>query len=381
MKYLGFILVLLLGMVSCDTRDDYFLEHGDAPIIEMKTSNDTLGVEYWEGKRYRVIEVGFGKPDTLTFSINDPYGKECTYDLKFESLPAENNVNGVYAEELLYYFGKEITTEENKAKDIEGTERYLYVYSERKLDDPFLNIVSSKGKIIFSLKKSDYSTTLAHDYLDKITNYTHGWESQYTQYKESYNLVHEKPFSKDVSARFALTAKNKINVETTEYVIVKIKPNRQPKPTLIISCVDKETNEYKITVDGSDPDGHEIVKWSYIFDYTPYKIGSKDMTFEVMTSELTGYIDKVFDGYLYYDTFESASTSHTNVNECFYWFTFGMNKKMMEQKKIEADFILPTTRNEVSHIFQSKGEHTISVRCQDEFGLWSDYITEKIYIE
>ena len=58
-----------------------------------------------------------------------------------------------------------------------------------------------------------------------------------------------------------------------------------------------------------------------------------------------------------------------------------MGKETMKWEKIEADFITPTTRNEIYHTFQSKGEHTISVRCQDEYGLWSDYITQKIILD
>ena len=95
---------ILVSLNACDTRDDYFLEHGETPIIEMKTANDTMSSEFWEGKKYRIIEVGFGRPDTLTFSINDPYGKECTYDFRLTSIPAENEANGVYAEELLYFY-------------------------------------------------------------------------------------------------------------------------------------------------------------------------------------------------------------------------------------------------------------------------------------
>lgn len=389
------LVLLLSSLNSCDTRDDYFLEHGEAPIVEMTTANDTMNSEFWNGKKYRIIEVGFGKSDTLFLSINDPYGKECTYDLKLESLPEDNELNGVYAEELMYYLGEDVCTEDNKATTFsEGrTKKYASLDYYRTIGcqfvDPFLKCVKTSNKIVFYLEKrteTDYvlpQKKLPHDYLKQILNYARPHSSLDMQYYDaSDKLVHEIPFSKEISARYVLTVKNKIGKETNEYVVVKIKPNKQPKPTLSAICINKETNEYKITAGGTDPNGHKIVKWSYVFDYIPFNIGSKILQQYEIDLGYLGSDNYVFDGYLYYDSFESVAITYTNYEElCFYYSTFGMGKKIMKEWKIEADFITPTTKNEVYHVFQTKGEHTVSVRCQDEFGLWSDYITEKIYVE
>lgn len=378
----------LVSMSSCDTRDDYFLEKGDAPIIDMTTTNDTMSSEFWEGKKYRVIEVGFGKPDTLSFSINDPYGKECTYDFQFQSLPADNQANGVFAEELLYFFGDEICTFTNKATSIDvnltNREVTLDQYSDRTIKEPALSLSKSKGKFVFSLNQEKKAQDLVHDYLKTIVNYafnTNAMEDVVKyQYVSQTSLLHEIPFSKEVSARFALTATNKIGVSSTEYVLVKIKPNTQPIPTIQYSCIDKETNEYKFIAGGQDPDGHRIVKWSYIFDHTPFKLGSKKLSINWTSADKkTGMESAIFDGYLYYDAFEST-VQYDGNDWCFYYATFGKKKEELEGVT-EVDFITPTSRNEINHIFQTKGEHTISVRCQDEYGLWSDYVTEKIYIE
>lgn len=378
----------LVSMSSCDTRDDYFLEKGDAPIIDMTTTNDTMSSEFWEGKKYRVIEVGFGKPDTLSFSINDPYGKECTYDFQFQSLPADNQVNGVFAEELLYFFGDEICTFTNKATSIDinltNREVTLDQYSDRTIKEPALSLSKSKGKFVFSLNQEKKAQDLVHDYLKTIVNYafnTNAMEDVVKyQYVSQTSLLHEIPFSKEVSARFALTATNKIGVSSTEYVLVKIKPNTQPIPTIQYSCIDKETNEYKFIAGGQDPDGHKIIKWSYIFDHTPFKLGSKKLSINWTSADKkTGMESAIFDGYLYYDAFEST-VQYDGNDWCFYYATFGKKKEELEGVT-EVDFITPTSRNEINHIFQTKGEHTISVRCQDEYGLWSDYVTEKIYIE
>lgn len=379
---------ILASLSACDTRDDYFLEHGEEPVIEMKTSNDTLNSEYWEGKRYRIVNVGLGRPDTLSFTITDPYGKECSYDFDLISLPADNDVNGVYREELLYYFGKDVcknfivpsVSKQDAGIKLGGSA----IYDTH--NDPALKKVKSMNKVIFKLGRKDLDFIQVEDNLKELLRYAGcGSDEDWDNLKdwETYirvvedNLLHEIPLTKEVSARYAMTAKNKIGTEATEYVVVKIKPNCQPVPTFSYTCSNKETNEYKISAGGTDPDGHKIVKWSYLFDYTPYKIGSETITGYFDTNSL----QKLLDGYLYYDYFVFGTKFSYNVENCFYWSTFGMSKDDVREKKIEADFITPTTKNEVSHVFQSKGEHTISVRCQDEYGLWSDYITEKIYIE
>lgn len=386
---------ILVSLNACDTRDDYFLEHGETPIIEMKTANDTMSSEFWEGKKYRIIEVGFGRPDTLTFSINDPYGKESTYDFRLTSIPAENEANGVYAEELLYFFGEDVCIPGIMVKEIPSTYGNLDIadmgqYSKTTevidldgsiymryydIADPFLKMKKSNGKIIFSLDE-ERTKNIAGDYRKQIVEYRKGYDLG----SLADAFWREIPFSKEVSARYSLTAKNKIGVETTEYLHVKIKPNRQPVPSLEVTCVDKENGEYKILAGGTDLDGHKIVKWSYLFDYLPFKIGSDDIMHHEYEGSAPAYI---VDGNLYYNSIATNISILKSLDEekCFYYSTFGMGKETMKWEKIEADFITPTTRNEIYHTFQSKGEHTISVRCQDEYGLWSDYITQKIILD
>ncbi|MBP5524133.1 MAG: hypothetical protein J6Y11_00835 [Paludibacteraceae bacterium] len=386
---------IAVSLGSCDTRDDWFLEHGEEPVIKMETSSDTLGGEYWEGKRYRVVEVGWGRPDTLSFSIEDPYGKECSYDFKITSIPEENIANGVHETELLYFLGPEIChwqVEEKMGSYNMGN----YRENAFKYTEPLLKLTKSNGKVIFSLGKKDYfGGSIAGDYFESRARlYSHENDPYAVKYLNSQLIDRERhlvPFSKEVSARFTMTARNKIGVETTEYVLVKIKPNRKPVPSVSITCVDKETGEYRITAGGTDPDGHRIVKWSYLFDYAPYEnLGKEDLKWcrNYPSSNLEDVEwDNLFDGGVRYDAIvtENASTASTDETECFYLATFGRQKDDLEKwwkfKGIEVDFIKPTTRNEVNHIFQSKGEHTVSVRCKDEFGLWSDYTTQKIYIE
>ena len=406
-KNLLWLSAIAMSLASCDTRDDWFLEHGEEPIIRMETSSDTLGGEYWEGKRYRVVEVGWGSPDTLSFSIEDPYGKECTYDFRLSSIPQENKANGVLSTELIYYLGPDVCHwslddkigEYSKSGDGDPSVGYFAI-NARKFIEPLLKITKSNGKVIFSLGKDDYlGGSIAGDYFESRAllyspddeNNPHN--NKYLKSELIYNERHLVPFSKEVSARFTMTARNKIGVETEEYVLVKIKPNRKPVPAVNITCVDKETGEYKITVGGSDPDGHKIVKWSYLFDYAPYEnMGKEDLKWwkDYIYRDDNDYGDKMFDGCICYDAIvtEHASTVSSpafDQNECFYLATFGRQKDDIEGwwkfKGIEVDFINPTTRSEVYHIFQSKGEHTVSVRCKDEFGLWSDYTTQKIYIE
>ena len=392
-KKLLWLSAIAVSLGSCDTRDDWFLEHGEEPVIKMETSSDTLGGEYWEGKRYRIVEVGWGNPDTLSFSIEDPYGKECTYDFHISSVPQENQANGVVATELVYFFGAEIGHWDLWGKT--GEYRFsLFADNAKYMDmEPLLKMTKSNGRVIFSLGKDNYlGGSIAGDYFESralMYDTSTSYNGKSMMISDERHLV---PFSKEVSARFTMTARNKIGVETEEYVLVKIKPNRKPVPAVNFTCVDKETGEYKITVGGSDPDGHKIVKWSYLFDYAPYEdMGKEELEWKknygTDLDNLDG--DKIFDGCICYDEIvtEKASTYSTPTREieCFYLATFGRQKDDIEGwwkfKGIEVDFIKPTTRNEVYHIFQSKGEHTVSVRCKDEFGLWSDYTTQKIYIE
>ena len=220
---------IAVSLGSCDTRDDWFLEHGEEPVIKMETSSDTLGGEYWEGKRYRVVEVGWGRPDTLSFSIEDPYGKECSYDFKITSIPEENIANGVHETELLYFLGPEIChwqVEEKMGSYNMGN----YRENAFKYTEPLLKLTKSNGKVIFSLGKKDYfGGSIAGDYFESRARlYSHENDPYAVKYLNSQLIDRERhlvPFSKEVSARFTMTARNKIGVETTEYVLVKIKPN------------------------------------------------------------------------------------------------------------------------------------------------------------
>lgn len=379
---------ILASLSACDTRDDYFLEHGEEPVVDMTTTNDTMNSEYWDGKRYRIVEVGFGKSDTLAFSINDAYGKELSYEFKMQNFPDDNERNGVYAEELMYFFGKDALINGCMATSLESRRSPLDLGTcseeDYKLDNPCLKKNISSGKITFSLRSTAHRS-IAEDYLDQVLRNS-GAEMYLSDPSYSFaaktSLLHEIPFSKEVSARYTLNVKNKIGVETTEYVIVKVKPNNQPVPKISATCVNRETNEYKITVDGSDPDGHDVVKWSYLFDVEPYKIGKNNLQIIYHVGD-HGYPSDLLDGYLYYDCLKSAYVNDVNEKECFYWFTFGMEKEDVVRnfKEKDVDFIEPTSATEIYHVFQTKGEHTISVRCKDEYGLWSDYKTEKIYIE
>ena len=162
---------ILASLSACDTRDDYFLEHGEEPVVDMTTTNDTMNSEYWDGKRYRIVEVGLGKSDTLDFTITDTYGKEITYDFKIQSFPVENERNGVYAEDLLYFFGEDacingfvspcLNVNGTSQKDL-GTCREGY-----EINDPCLKKSVSFGKVTFALSRNGYRS-IAEDYLDQI---------------------------------------------------------------------------------------------------------------------------------------------------------------------------------------------------------------------
>lgn len=398
---------IVVSLSSCDTRDDFFLEHGEAPIIEMSTANDTMNSEFWDGKKYRVIEVCEGKPDTLNYSFTDPYGKECTVDFKLTSIPEENYANNVLAEDLVYYFGAEVCKPEFSVKSLAQEVIGIIDNSKMPLDNykeyatsslkPYLNIKKMDGKVIFELEPgnpSEYKSR-ALDYALETSRLA---SKGYTSFDKTEDEVRssqfysyfgkEIPLSKKISARYTLTVTNKIGVKTEEYVLVKIKPNSQPVPNITATCVDKETNEYKISVNATDPDGHKIVKYSYVFDYKPYNMARKRKTGEGENIKYEPFATYFYyPGFLYYDTYVytngaiSDYSSKDSPEGSFYLFTFGVSNYLLKLWNVEADYILPTSRKEVFHIFQTKGEHSIYVRCQDEFGLWSDYKEEKIYIE
>ena len=82
MRYLGFILVLLVGLSSCDSREDWFEHNSEGPdiVVTMYGVSDTL----YKGQKKLIIgdlhirsidDIGIIYTDTLDFSIaglNEP---------------------------------------------------------------------------------------------------------------------------------------------------------------------------------------------------------------------------------------------------------------------------------------------------------------------
>ena len=65
---LGFIASILIS--SCDTRDDYFFEHCEEPVITFFSDNDTT----IDGKRFINVDIYLGDEKEIYFDFSDIYG-------------------------------------------------------------------------------------------------------------------------------------------------------------------------------------------------------------------------------------------------------------------------------------------------------------------
>jgi hypothetical protein len=74
LKRVAKILVTMVLFVSCDTREDYFYEHGEAPTIEVKenVSTDEVG-ENTMGRQFVKTTLHWGDTSIVGLDIQDPY--------------------------------------------------------------------------------------------------------------------------------------------------------------------------------------------------------------------------------------------------------------------------------------------------------------------
>jgi len=283
-------LALFLGLIfivsSCDTRDDYFYEHCDEPVISFVADGDSS----YQGSKFIVINLKWGETKSLYFDFFDKYGGVTDFEIE-----ALTYGDGDYTDPA----GFDDTIEPGK----------LFPFNEE-----FVGIQLDKEQ--------------------KIMTFTDKTVSALSHLKDGYI------YDYGGSYRIYLLVKNKLGKPGYANIFIHFTGNNYPNPEIFIEDTDNNL-EKEILVAGNDPDGDEILKYEYCIDGT-------------ICNNARGY---EVNGYLSRPTVESGKAAYNGT------------------------YITATSNYYITHAFQYTGKHTINVRCQDKWGLWSDWVTKKINID
>ncbi|MBR0503065.1 MAG: hypothetical protein IJJ77_07460 [Paludibacteraceae bacterium] len=141
-----------------------------------------------------------------------------------------------------------------------------------------------------------------------------------------------------IDAVVTLSTANILGLYGSANILLKLYVNRPPIADFTLASVTGYPLHRKIETHCTDPDNDEIILYEYCID------------------------GKVFD--------------HTSG------YDWGSDKVYEKGKgAYNGTYITGTQLSSVKHAFQEAGDHTISVRCQDQWGNWSTWSTKTIYIE
>ena len=285
-------LALFLGLIfivsSCDTRDDYFYEHCDEPVVNFISDSDTI-VD--ESTKYIIVDVNWGHETEISYSFTDEYGEitNVSYDHRGGS-------------SSYYYFDKETETFRSDRLEFDFDNQNQKIYIKELTKD---------AKDVYnSLKEENPDLYL------KISKW---------RYEEF---------------RVAIMAKNILGKTGTGYILLRVHFNQKP--------------QFDITIDDTENDLEKVII------VTP--TGSEDdiIYYEYCIDGSTAYTS----GYVFENGYESGDAEKIKAGEAAW----------------NGTYITATTLSMIRHAFQYSGKHTISVRCQDIWGCWSEWEKKKITI-
>ncbi len=136
MRYLSFILFLLIGLVSCDTREDWFAKEGEGATFIIKSSKIACKDFEYDDKKYefrndtvysdnssRVVEINL-RIDKIEWD-DDRYYPGASYDSELLNLDVEGLGQKVSKSQ---YSDRDVTTDREKpyfALDYKGRFRFV----------------------------------------------------------------------------------------------------------------------------------------------------------------------------------------------------------------------------------------------------------------
>lgn len=144
---------------------------------------------------------------------------------------------------------------------------------------------------------------------------------------------------------FYLYIKNELGKPGYATIYFTLKGNQPPAPIINIADGNKPMEKI-ISIDGNDPNDNEVVKYEYCID-----------------GNVIG--DRGYENEEYYN--------NPNIKKDFLAEPSG-------KAAYNGTYITATRISSINHVFQSKGEHIIYVRCKDTWGYWSDWVKKDIRI-
>lgn len=217
MKYLfiavSAIATLATLLSSCDTRDDYYYEHCDEPIVNFNwNKNDTTMDE--EHSKFIIVDLNWGEEADIDFSFVDQYGE--ISDLSCVGTGGSNCSyyydvnNGCFNEDhLSFSFDKQ--NRNIHIKELTKDAKDIYTFQKKKHPDSYIDLLNS--------------------------------------------------FDTYAQMRLKLKIKNILGKEGFANLLLRIHDNRMPEPYIIVEDTENQL-EKKITVKCTDPN-EQILYYEY----------------------------------------------------------------------------------------------------------------------
>lgn len=139
MRYLSFILFLLIGLTSCDTREDWFAKEGVGATFIIKSCKTAIKDFDTDDNKYefrndtvysdnsRVVEINL-KIDKIEWDDNR-YSPGATYDSELLNLDVEGLGQKVSKSQ---YSDKDVTTDQRESRFVQdGKGRFRFVWNKK----------------------------------------------------------------------------------------------------------------------------------------------------------------------------------------------------------------------------------------------------------
>ncbi len=224
------LLAVAFVYASCDTRDDYYYEHGKKPNV-LVYSGDSL-LELGDA-RYVRISLKMGESKTLMVNFENPYGGVLWNDIK-----VTNIVDSEYGSNL------------------EGLRPFIDNYN---YSTGVYNLVNSYAGV-------------------NVTHVEHEKYSLSFYRGAGYSEMTKRALTADLEVTYTITLTNAIGVKSLFYVYVEMKGNKAPDPQIKVSDLTTDWEKLIEIEEGADPDGDDIVMYEYCFDGVT--VGSAGYEFE-----------------------------------------------------------------------------------------------------
>ena len=222
------VAVMIFLLSSCDTRDDYFVNHSEAPLMTLYSDHDST----FDGKKYIVVELGWGDTVEVEYFFEDIYLENSNY-YNYHRLESECLFNPRADNYYWKIYGSPKSTQESDFGDLTTFSNNLTV------DMDLFN-----QKLVF-------------------IEHTRSAE-------EFYNVKNYSPLGSDslsFTGRITIKSYNILGNYGTAYVFVKTYANRPPVADFSLEKVPGESSMHRrIVAHCSDPDRDDIIAYEYCID-------------------------------------------------------------------------------------------------------------------